>query len=231
MTKMGVIAKELKDALDELPVHTKQLAEMFRNHRTKIGRNDDELTQLDLDLAKRTAWKDGTWTPNDVVNAGKGDRPKPEDYLDADYIAAHLAQFKDGASRIYFKDSLRDWGPGNRGTTFVFPTSELDRLLAESGGDAQRLAELLGLPKDDFFVNGKVADVEIRNFAPHELDGLRIPSGNEAGANQFWIPGGHLPTGIPEAVVDLPAGAVGANHPDYSGHGSWPGTPAPLTLH
>lgn len=29
-----------------------------------------------------------------------------------------------------------------------------------------------------------------------------MPSGNEAGANEFWIPGGKLPTGNLEAVID-----------------------------
>jgi len=31
---------------------------------------------------------------------------------------------------------------------------------------------------------------------------LRIPSGNEAGANEMWVPGGYLPEGMPEAVID-----------------------------
>jgi hypothetical protein len=29
-----------------------------------------------------------------------------------------------------------------------------------------------------------------------------MPSGNEAGANEYWLPGGRLPEGMPEAVVD-----------------------------
>lgn len=36
---------------------------------------------------------------------------------------------------------------------------------------------------------------------PEELD-LRIPSGNEAGANQLWLPGGKLPDGNFEAIID-----------------------------
>ena len=37
---------------------------------------------------------------------------------------------------------------------------------------------------------------------------IRVPSGNEAGANVEWIPGGELPTGQREAVVDqLAAGS------------------------
>ena len=38
--------------------------------------------------------------------------------------------------------------------------------------------------------------------APAELD-LRMPSGNEAGANDKWIPGGRLPDGAAEAVIDV----------------------------
>jgi filamentous hemagglutinin len=41
--------------------------------------------------------------------------------------------------------------------------------------------------------------VDITN--PRELQ-LRIPSGNEAGANDLWIPGGRLPNGNSEAIVD-----------------------------
>jgi hypothetical protein len=36
---------------------------------------------------------------------------------------------------------------------------------------------------------------------------LRMPSGNEAGANAHWIPGGRLPTGKLEAVCNaIPKG-------------------------
>lgn len=31
---------------------------------------------------------------------------------------------------------------------------------------------------------------------------LRIPSGNELGVNQMWIPGGKLKSGIVEGVID-----------------------------
>jgi hypothetical protein len=31
----------------------------------------------------------------------------------------------------------------------------------------------------------------------------RIPSGKESGVNPLWLPGGRLPNGINEAVVDL----------------------------
>lgn len=28
----------------------------------------------------------------------------------------------------------------------------------------------------------------------------QMPSGNEAGVNRLWLPFGHLPTGVPDAV-------------------------------
>jgi len=38
---------------------------------------------------------------------------------------------------------------------------------------------------------------------PENMDKLRIPSGNEGGANGQWIPGGYTSGGVPEAVLDL----------------------------
>ncbi|GHU54030.1 hypothetical protein FACS1894132_07930 [Clostridia bacterium] len=35
-----------------------------------------------------------------------------------------------------------------------------------------------------------------------EPSNARIPSGNEGGANDFWIPGGYSSGGLPEAVID-----------------------------
>ncbi|MFY9307573.1 MAG: hypothetical protein WAQ28_00850 [Bacteroidia bacterium] len=42
---------------------------------------------------------------------------------------------------------------------------------------------------------------------PYRIDinnpsGLRMPSGNEPGANEFWIPGGKTSGGIFEVTVD-----------------------------
>ncbi len=35
--------------------------------------------------------------------------------------------------------------------------------------------------------------------------GSRMPSGNEAGANPQWIPGGYTSGGVMEAVIDSPS--------------------------
>mgnify|MGYP002651150812 CR=1 FL=1 len=38
------------------------------------------------------------------------------------------------------------------------------------------------------------------------LDGLRMPSGNELGANDQWVPGGFTSGGVPEATIDTGPG-------------------------
>jgi len=224
------------DAFDGLPVHVRQLAEMFRKHGRTQQRNVTDVN--DLDAADALHLLDGGWRKdgplqNDVVDAGHGNRPHPSSYLDADYISAHLDRFRDGASRIYLTKSLDDWGPGNGGMTFVFPTSELRAILDETGGDARALATRLGMDAEYFIdAAGDAKQVQIRHFDPSELSGLRMPDGNEGGANPQWIPGGHLPTGVPEAVIDVPVDATGVrNSPGVPDPSSWPGRPESLTLH
>jgi hypothetical protein len=56
----------------------------------------------------------------------------------------------------------------------------------------------LGLP-EGFLDSNTIVRIDI---ADPEAYNLRIPSGNEAGANDQWIPGGFLPDGAPEGVVD-----------------------------
>ena len=66
-------------------------------------------------------------------------------------------------------------------------------------GDKLALADALGLPREMLESNALVR-VDFEN--PSEL-GLRMPSGNEAGANEYWIPGGKLPDGASEDVIDV----------------------------
>ena len=40
--------------------------------------------------------------------------------------------------------------------------------------------------------------------------GLRLPTGNEGGVNQFWLPGGKTSGGVNEAVMDF------SNSPSYT---------------
>lgn len=95
--------------------------------------------------------------------------------------------------------NLDKYGIAQRdGTSFVMTRSQADQLLASSNGDAKAMANALGLP-EDLFESNTLMRVDIPN--PKELN-LRVPSGNEAGANDFWIPGGRLPDGALEAVIN-----------------------------
>lgn len=95
-------------------------------------------------------------------------------------------------------DTFEDFGIGQRdGTTFVFPTSKVDELMESTRGDPTALEKALGLPGGYFKDN--VIRVDIKD--PQHYN-LRVPSGNEAGANKLWLPGGFLPRGMPEAVID-----------------------------
>ncbi|GAA1852513.1 hypothetical protein ACFQZV_05760 [Microbacterium koreense] len=218
---MGPVVRSLKDALDGTPVHLRQLAEMFRKHGRKQDRNTSAVQNLDspdFTHPLQQAWRSDTdVTPNAIVDAGKSNRPDPDAYLNADYVQAHLDQFSDGATRIYRTDSILNYGPGNNqvpgnvtNTAYVFPTDQLDALMHQANSPAE-LAEALGLPQG--FFEGQ--NVQLRDFSPDELTGLRMPSGNEGGTDvDRWIPGGYLPSGIPEAVIDIPADATGWKNGD-----------------
>ena len=45
-------------------------------------------------------------------------------------------------------------------------------------------------------------DVMIVLIEKKNFEGLALPSGNEGGANEFWLPGGKLPKGYSEAVIN-----------------------------
>lgn len=231
MTKMPHIAGDVKRALDGMPVHMQQLTHMFRKHGAKTSRTRADIDATDraaLATAREVGWKKkkGGLTPEDVIRSGKGNRPDPSTYLDQHYINKHLDRFKDGAARIYVSDSLYGYGPGNAGSTFVIPKGDLDQMIKDADGDALKLGEMLGMDPADYFV-GK--DIEVRTFKPEELTNLRMPSGNEGGANSEWIPGGMLPTGIPEAVIDIPETATGLNNGGLD-MGSWPGQMQTLNM-
>ncbi|MGO9504261.1 MAG: hypothetical protein ACLPUO_22395 [Streptosporangiaceae bacterium] len=134
---------------------------------------------------------------DEILAMEKGTRPDPSEYLSPEYIEHHLEQFNHGGTRFMLDENLKQYGISQRdGTTFLFPTSEVDPLLAK--GDFAALESALGLPQG-YFKDYNVIRVDI----PHPDDyNLRMPSGNEAGANEYWLPGGHLPEGMPEAVID-----------------------------
>jgi hypothetical protein len=129
----------------------------------------------------------------------KGTRPDPSEYLPPEYIEHHLDKFHDGATRFMPESNFDKYGIAQRdGTSFVMPKNEADAMIDSTRGDPRALERALGLP-EGFLDSKKVVRIDIDH--PEEFN-LRMPSGNEAGANEQWIPGGLLPDGASEAIVD-----------------------------
>jgi hypothetical protein len=136
---------------------------------------------------------------DEILAMEKGTRPDPSEYLSPEYIEHHLEKFHDGATRFMPDNNLDKYGIAQRdGTSFVMPKNEADALIAATQGDPRALEKALGL-HEGFLDSKKLVRVDINH--PDDFN-LRIPSGNEAGANEQWIPGGLLPDGAAEAVVD-----------------------------
>lgn len=136
---------------------------------------------------------------DEIIAMPKGTRPDPTEYLSSQYIEKQLRKFDDGATRFMPESNLEKYGIAQRdGTSFVMPKHEADTMTAATGGDFRAMETELGLPRG-FLDSNKIVRIDIAD--PGNFN-LRIPSGNEAGANEQWIPGGVLPNGSSEAVVD-----------------------------
>ncbi len=116
-------------------------------------------------------------------------------------MSEHADAFQNGASRLTLQSSVDKYGLGQRdGTTFVMTPSETDGVIANANGDPRALESALGLPPGQLD-DDKLVRVD---FTPQSMTDLnmRMPSGSEAGANSQWMPGGYLPSGANEAVID-----------------------------
>ena len=202
MTKMAALARELHDLLDELPLHTKNLSGMFRKHGDKNQRSSHDIDSLDNRLAR--------YGRHLLESKRRGEElPNPADYLPERYIRQHMDQFGDGVSRFQSLDGYRNYSPfrtDGDGTSFVLPSADVSRIVDKAAGDIRVVEQELGLPRGTFG-DGPIVVVDFPNATPHHLD---MPSGNETGANDQWVPFGGTEGGVPEAVLhDHSPGAVG----------------------
>lgn len=78
------------------------------------------------------------------------------------------------------------------------PKKELDKLLKESGGNLSYIEKKLSL--GDGYLSK--SDIKIFHISPNDLN-VKIPSGNEGGANSQWLLGGKTANGITEGIADL----------------------------
>lgn len=81
----------------------------------------------------------------------------------------------------------------------------MDGILASANGDISVIESKLGIPPGAWQAK-ELVRIDIPT--PRDLN-LQMPSGNEAGANPLWIPGGTLRTGQLEAVINsIPKRAI-----------------------
>lgn len=137
-----------------------------------------------------------------IVDLGRGARPDPSTYLSKSYIADHLARFDEGAIRFGSRSSYNQYGTLGPSGGFVMSKREFERVMNEAQGDLRKVEEMLGLDKN--YLSG--SDTMIMFIDKKDFTNLKMPSGNEGGANQHWIPGGVTSGGVNEAVMDFPKG-------------------------
>ncbi|RMC37830.1 hypothetical protein C9E81_03605 [Paracoccus alkanivorans] len=135
----------------------------------------------------------------EILDTPKGSRPDPSTYMSQAEIDEHLAQFDDGAVRFADVESMEKYGTAGPPGGFVMPKSEFEQMLSDAGGNLGVMEEKLGFDPGHL-TGGKYQPVLIE---AEDFNGIRIPSGNEGGANDFWLPGGYTSGGMPEAVMDF----------------------------
>ncbi len=137
----------------------------------------------------------------------KGNRPNPSTYLPPSYVDTHLQKFAGGGAYLVPEDILDTYGrdllgcPDN--SQFIMSKVEMDDLLSTANGDIDYIEKELGIPGGSW-KGRKLKRIDIPDTK--SLD-LRMATGNEFGANEEWLAGGHLPTGYSEAAVNqIPKG-------------------------
>ena len=142
----------------------------------------------------------------EIMATPKGERPDPATYLDKKYIERHLKEFRQGASFIMGLDNYvmfvvaRKFIGREDNTCFVMPKTVCDDIAKAAKGNLAVYEQALGFDPGYFQGHGGLVRIDVLDIADLHI---RIPSGNEAGANAYWLPGGYTSGGVPEAVSDL----------------------------
>jgi hypothetical protein len=135
------------------------------------------------------------------VTIRKSNRPDPSTYLTKATIDKHLSRFHDKPCLFltrYAFDNFCKNGIGRKDGQFLTTKDigdKIETLLSRKSTFAAGEAEL-GIPE------GAWKNQEVIRVTVDDIPNLRMASGNEVGANKYWMPGGYLPNGLPEAVCD-----------------------------
>ncbi|MGQ7409214.1 hypothetical protein ACTGWG_08845 [Streptococcus suis] len=171
----------------------------------------DRVRVLEIsEKAPKPEYMPDTYTQQEVLdiksNADEGIfRPDVEDYLSSDYIEAHRRQFENGVAKFQKFQPSESWNNGvvggNDGTSFWLSKEHADIIQDVAKGDNRLYETLLGFDEGDLG-DGPLYRLDVSPEVVAEK-GISIPSGNEAGANEWWRPGGRTyPGDMPEGVME-----------------------------
>lgn len=135
-----------------------------------------------------------------ALAAPKGSRPAVETYMSAAQRALHLQAFDGGIVRITSKSGHASYGTLGPPGGFVTSAKEFAAIVKEAKGDLKIVEDRLALPRGTL----KSDDTLIALIERRDAPDLRIPTGNERGANDKWVPGGYTAGRVIEAVMDFP---------------------------
>ena len=82
---------------------------------------------------------------------------------------------------------------------FVLNGEDVDKMIDEANGDISTYEKELGFDEGHFADGGGMVRIDVKS--PMDLN-ARVPSGNEMGANDHFVPGGYTDGGAPECVTD-----------------------------
>ncbi|MDK2593800.1 DUF637 domain-containing protein [Pseudoalteromonas obscura] len=153
----------------------------------------------DNKISLKSGWDANRLYDEVLKKPENGKRPPVEDYLSQEYIDSHLDRFKGGAVRFTTKDAINQFGSIGPSEAFIMPKSDFDEIVRRANGNVSEIEIALGLNSGDLSNGGTVA----AHILPSELGGIRLPSGNEMGANDMWVPGGVTSGGVREAILDV----------------------------
>ena len=184
------------------------IGQILKNiEESKLARESSNFKQYaakEYALAEEIRYKNYWNEP--ILKIPKGSRPDPKTYVNSEYLTKHFAEFDEGATVIQTEWAYTNYSEANGfvgvpddNTLFVMPTKYADKVIKNSNGNINYIEEKLGFPKGYFKYGGGLVRIDIEDLS--DLD-LRLPSGNETGANSLWIPGGETSGGVPEAILN-----------------------------
>ena len=136
-----------------------------------------------------------------------GERPNAEMLYEKNYIENHVRNFENGGSylvskKVYdlrIKDNILNPQLGRPGELFISTHEQINQALIESNGSLSKLEKIMGFDSGTYTENGGVVRIDIKNPVDYEI---RLPSGNEYGANSHFVSGGKTDGGALEAVIN-----------------------------